>query len=950
MAGSAASRLAGAAASERADAGAGPAAGTRPARFGLSRVVARRAELEAIAELIDAIPSGFVCLTLAGEPGIGKTTLWQEAVWQAGERGLTVLSCRPARSESKLSFAALGDLLAPLPDEALRALPAPQRRGLEVALLRADAGPSSDRRAVAAALLSVLRALARSAPVLLAVDDAQWLDAPTASALEFAVRRLDLEPVGLLTAVRIAESPAPTFERVVGDERRRRVELGPLSLAALHEIVSERLGRSFPRPTLLRIAQISGGNPFYALELARELARVGEPRAGAPFPVPADLRSLAVARIRRLPPATREALLAVAALSHPTTRLVGEDALGPAAEEGIIAVGPEGRVSFRHPLLASAVYDSVSPVRRRSTHRRLAQLVGDPEERARHLSLAADGPDEKIAQALERGATRARCRGAWVSAADLLELARALTPASRPADAQRRGIEAAEHYAHAGDRRRGRELISEILAAELSGALRAEALRVLAEISYHDEDVAAACGLFEEALAHVDDRELEIRIECGLSHSYAAWVDFEGAAPHAHRALELAEAAGSGALLAEGLACCAMCDFLCGRGVDWEKVERSLALEDPHRVLPLQWRPSVIAALLVLYAGRLSEARGRLTAVGKAALASGDESDLAFVLVWLSWLEMHAGDFRTAADHAGQAATLAAMTGSASMHAWALAQRAYVHAHCGEIAETRSLCAEALALPCPSPVLTGLWVSSSLALLELSVGDAAAAFEACRPLTEAIERQGLGEPFPAFFLPDALEALVALGELDRAAALVNALERQGEKLDRAWALATGARCRGLLLSARGELEAAERALRRALAEHDRLETPLERARTLLCLGRLERRRKRRKTARQALGAALALLEEIGASLWADRARAELERTHLREAPRELSPTERQVAELAAGGLTNRRIAQRLHLSEKTVEANLARAYRKLGIRSRAELGAAMAGDETARRS
>jgi DNA-binding CsgD family transcriptional regulator len=927
------------------------AAGTRSARPGRDRVVGRRPELEALTELIDAIPSGFVCLTLAGEPGIGKTTLWREAVRHARERGLVVLSCRPAQSESKLSFAALGDLLAPLSDEALRTLPAPQRRGLEVALLRADtAGTFPNRRAIAAGALSVLGALARAAPVLVAVDDAQWLDASTASVLEFVVRRLDREPVGLVTTVRIAESPTSTFDGIADGERHRRLELGPLSLAALHEILSDRLGHSFSRPTLLKIAQISAGNPFYALELARELLRVGEPRSGSPFPVPCDLRSLAVARIRRLPEATREALLAVCALSHPTTRLVDEDALAPAAEAGIVSVRPEGRVSFRHPLLASAVYDSASPARRRSTHRRLAALVGDPEERARHLSLAADGPDEEIARALERGAVRARSRGAWASAADLLESARLLTPADRHTDAQRRGIEAAEHHAHAGDRRRARDLLTEILAAELPRSLRADALRLLAETSYNDEDFVAARALFTEALAYADDPKLAVRIECGLSHTCAACVDFQGARPHAARALELAEAVGDSALIGEALAFCAMCDFLCGGGVDWAKVERSLALEDPDRVLPLQWRPRTIAALLVLYAGSLSEARERMTAVWDTARKTGDESDLAFALVWLSWLEMRAGDYRLAADYAEQAAMLAATTGSGSVHAWAIAQRAYVHAHRGETAETRSLCEAAHALQRASPVLTGLWAASSLALLELSLGDAAAAFEACRPLTEATERQGLGEPFPLFFLPDALEALVALGELDRAEALIELLEGRGKELDRAWALAVGARCRGLVLSARGELDAAESALRRALVEHDRLEMPFERARTLVSLGRVQRRRKRRRGARETLGAALAVFEEIGASLWAELARAELERTHLREAPRELSPTERRVAELAAQGLTNRRIAQRLHLSEKTVEANLARAYRKLGIRSRAQLGAAMAGGEAARGS
>jgi DNA-binding CsgD family transcriptional regulator len=192
-----------------------------------------------------------------------------------------------------------------------------------------------------------------------------------------------------------------------------------------------------------------------------------------------------------------------------------------------------------------------------------------------------------------------------------------------------------------------------------------------------------------------------------------------------------------------------------------------------------------------------------------------------------------------------------------------------------------------------------------------------------------------------FFLPDALEALIALGELDRAERLLGMLERRSRELDRAWTLAAGGRCRGLLLAARADVPAAVGAFDRALGEHDRVEMPFERARTLLCLGRVQRRAKQRKAAREALSEAFEIFDRVGARLWAELARHELDRTHVREAPLALTPSEKQVAQLAARGLKNREIAERLFLSPKTVEANLARAYRKLGIRSRAELGAVM---------
>jgi DNA-binding CsgD family transcriptional regulator len=207
-----------------------------------------------------------------------------------------------------------------------------------------------------------------------------------------------------------------------------------------------------------------------------------------------------------------------------------------------------------------------------------------------------------------------------------------------------------------------------------------------------------------------------------------------------------------------------------------------------------------------------------------------------------------------------------------------------------------------------------------------------------------IESSGVGEPVGFPFLPDALEALIATGELERAERLLVPFEQRALELDRAWARATGARCRGLLYAARGELEHAEAEFARALEQHRRLTMPFEEARTLMTLGQLQRRARKPKQARAAIARADEVFEALGARLWADRARAELARTHLRQVPGELTPTERRVAELAAAGGTNRQIAGQLFVSAKTVEANLARVYRKLGIHSRAELGMRMAGE------
>src|SRR6476646_7460168 len=278
-------------------------------------LVGRNAELERVDAFLASVRDDVHALAVTGPAGIGKTAVWQEAARRASESGFLVLTARPTGGEVKLSFATVADLLAPVGPETLAALPAPQRRALESALLRTDVGDAPlDGRAVATGLLSVLVELAASRPLVVAVDDAQWVDAASAAALAFAVRRLDGLPVGVLVSVRVEGERPETFEQSLPGERRDELEIGGLAVAALHAVLKHQLGRAFPRPVLVRIATVSAGNPFYALEIGRELDRTGVPAAGAPLPVPREVRSLALARLERLPDATLEALLAAASL------------------------------------------------------------------------------------------------------------------------------------------------------------------------------------------------------------------------------------------------------------------------------------------------------------------------------------------------------------------------------------------------------------------------------------------------------------------------------------------------------------------------------------------------------------------------------------------------------------------------------------------------------------
>src|SRR5215471_8423192 len=357
--------------------------------------------MAAVAAFLDAVGSGSAGLVLEGAAGIGKTTVWAAGAALAAGRGYTVMSCRPAESEARLSFAALGDLLGGVLEEAVAGLPPPQRRALEVALLLADpAGSPPEQRAVCVAFLGVLRGLAASGPVVVAVDDLQWLDVPSAAAVQFAVRRLSGERAGLLASARIGGGgpAAPAAGTGLPGERVTRLRVGPLPLGAFEPVLRASAGAGLSRLTIRRLFDASGGNPFYGLELARALRRAGaEPAAEDPLPVPADLRGVLTARLAALPAHARDVLLVASCLRSPTATMLeqagGRSAPGflqAAAHQGVVDL--EGtRVRFTHPLFASAIYSGAPPGQRRQVHRLLGQIAPNVEERARHLALSTEG-------------------------------------------------------------------------------------------------------------------------------------------------------------------------------------------------------------------------------------------------------------------------------------------------------------------------------------------------------------------------------------------------------------------------------------------------------------------------------------------------------------------------------------------------------------------------------
>lgn len=888
--------------------------------------------------------TGPAALLIEGEPGIGKTTLWLAAVEQAKARGFRVMSARAAAAESVLAYTALADLLDDVDAGAWADLPSPQLLAVDQVLFRADSGAVTDQRAVAAAFLSVLERLADDGAVLMAIDDLQWLDPSSVHVLAFAARRLT-GPVGILGSVRTAadDGAGATWLQLPRPEAVNRIRLSPLSVHELHSAVTSRLRRPFSRPAMGRIHAVSGGNPFYAIELARAL---DEQLPGADVSLPGTLSDVVRARIGSLDPEVHDALLAASCLATPTVELVSSatnsdddrliELLEAAESRGIIAIDGN-RIHFAHPLLARGVYTEAAPARRRSMHRRLAEIVDEPELHARHLALAATSGDEVTLRALDRAADSARSRGAPAAAAELMDLAIGLG-----GDTPTRRLRSALHHFDAGDHERAAAVLQETVDRLASGGMRAEALSRLAVVRLYSDGFFEAARVLQQALNDVDDNSpLRVQILITLAYALHHGNEVIQGLHTAEQAVADAERIGQPHLLSMALGMKVTLDFLAGNGFDTTTLARALKIEDPQDFTPLVFRPSVQHALLLEWTGELDRAQAALEAIRLRCLETGEEGEYVFIAQHVVISSIWRGDFVQANLVAEDAMEQARQLGGDTPLFLAQGMRASLAAYAGQEAEVRQIVAEALEIG----DRTGTFRLSErlravLGFLEVSLGRYDAAIAALTPILERFDPEAGATELPnAAYLPDAIEALVQLGRLTEAERLIAALERNGSRFDRAWMLATAARGRSLALAAGGDLDGAHAAASRAMDEHERLPMPFERARTLLLLGQLERRQRKKETASARLQEAYDIFVRLNIPLWADRARAELVRANVGPSRSgQLTPSEQRVAELAASGMKNRDVATTLFISPKTVEANLARIYRKLGIKSRAELG------------
>jgi DNA-binding CsgD family transcriptional regulator len=704
---------------------------------------------------------------------------------------------------------------------------------------------------------------------------------------------------------------------------------------------------TLPRAALVRLHEASAGNPFFALEIGRKLGGRGlEPTPDEPLPIPADLRALLRERLALLPAETRTLLVMAAALPRPIVGLL-EAAIGSpdevaadlerALRAGVIEL-EAGEVRFTHPLLESVCYAEASPRRRRETHARLAELGDSPEARARHLALAAEGPDEEVALTLDEAARHAIIRGAPQAAAELWEMAAHATAGAQQASRRRRLKAAARSRYQGGDLFGARLLLERLVDLTPKGGERADLLLSLAKT--RDDDVGAAISLCEQALDEAGgDHRLESLIHRFLCLEHKLAGDVRRGLRHARRALDLADREGDLELVVPALARVARLEIFTGEMTPG-LLDRALALEN-HAGPADAFHELPRAALLswLMCQGRLDEGRELLQGELAKAVAEGKEYKCVGVMWELIELECRAGNWARADELATELSELDQRRGLELQGSIGLYCRALVDAHLGRADGSRAAAERGVAIAEASgdEEIRMLNVGV-LGFVELSVGDFESAARYLRDLPARLTSQGWNVPTVYPVWPDAIEALIALGELEQARDYLAQYRQRAEAFGSTWAHATAARCRGLLAAAEGEFAAGREAFQRALTEHERSPEAFEHGRTLLALGSMERRAKQKRAAREALEGALAIFEDLGARLWAKRARDELARIGGRApAADELTPAERRVAELIAEGRTNREAASLLVVSEHTVDSHLRRVYRKLGVRSRAQL-------------
>ena len=909
-------------------------------------LVGREAELERIEALLEGARSGRGgALIIRGEPGIGKTALLAAAGERAGE--MLVAQASGVESEARLPFAALGELAAPMLG-GLDDLPEPQAAAVSTALALAPGGRViNERLAMFAGFLGLIRRAAAERGVLILIDDAHWLDRPSAECLAYAARRLGDVGAALLVAARHEEQADPLAGGPVEELR-----LSGLDQTAARALLAKA---GLATPVADALLDLALGNPLALVELPPLLSDEQRRGAAALDPVPAPGGPLGEAFERRVAAAGPEAgaLLLVAAASQDRAlepviaacRDLGidEEALERCEATGLLDTEGDG-FRLAHPLLRGVVYGAAAPAERRRAHRALAAHT-PPDSRAWHLAAAAIGPDAEVADELDGAAQRAAARGAHAASADALERAAQLSTdpsvscgrlyaaglAAAMGGGYERGAALLESAAETDDpamRARVRHLLGMVT---LNGGIRngLENHRMLTE----EAEAIAPADPAMAALLHAD---------AGVTVTVVGLCD-----------MVLASAEQAIACLPEDapatIRCQAHSIHGMGLALKGRASEAAEALDAAGELLA-EVEPVSAAAQSISFAlmGRFctgAEAALREQTRGLAAAARASRS-----LGILPWFQLQTadaayrlGDWDEAEHEIEDAIANAEVSGQLGPLSIALIVRARIHVARGREQDARDDAARGVEIA--EPVAYGsvrLWSMACLGFLELGLGRADRAIEQLEQVDALARLAGLEDPLIVPWAPDLVEAYARAGRAEDAQRLTASLAEQAERSETPLALALATRCRGIVAG-----KAFEREFERALELHDETGVPFEHGRTLLAFGSRLHRSRRRVKARTRLREALAIFEGLGAPLWVEQARNELraagavERGRF-EDPDELTAQEVRVARAVARGGTNREVASELFLSPKTIDFHLGRVYRKLGIHSRAELATLVA--------
>ncbi len=892
--------------------------------------------------LADARAGRSGALVVRGEAGIGKSALLRYTARRAA--GFRVQQIAAVEAEMELPFAGLQQLLAPVLDH-LAAIPDPQRVAVETAF-GATVGPPPDRFLISLAILSLLAALAEERPLLCIVDDAQWLDTASGQTLAFVARRCAAERIAMIFGVRDPIG-APQFD-----------DLPPLAVEGLgQDDARALLERASATPLDARvrdrIVAESRGNPLALLELPRGVTSTAL-AGGFVVPVRGDLprrlEGLYVERSTTLPEATRRLLLIAAADPTGSPSLlwkaaealdVGADALGPAADAGLLEVG--AAVRFPHPLARSALYRAAAPEERRGVHAALAEAtdpVGDGDRRAWHRAAAATEPDEDVARDLESCSDKARARGGMAASAAFLRRAAALTP--DPDRRTERALAAGQCSMQAGAFDDAAVMLTAAETEALDPACRAHVAFLRGQIAFATGRTSDAAPLLLGAAEQLVQHDADLARAAYLTGIGAAmW----GGPAHASRLVEACRAAlalpalerepsaadalleGVATLVAKGHAAAAPILRRAAQGfagpeasVDdalrwgWFSTATSNALWDDEGLRAICARQIEI----VRETGALAGAQTHLTALGTLAARSGD---LAQCESWMA-----------------ESAAVADATGAQI----APYNEMLVLALRGRLPEAEALIETTIEQGREHQQGMAMTVASWAASM---LFNGASQFEDARQAAAAAASTP-HEVFAAVWaLPELIEAAVKTGAGAEARAALERLIGTTEPADTAFALGVEARCRALVADA-AEADAWYRRSIELLAT-TRMRADL--ARTHLLYGEWLPRAGRHSRAREHLRTAHGLFNSMGFEGFTERARRELRESGETVGPEvvtlspDLTAQERQIAQLARDGLSNPEIGARLFVSPRTVEWHLGRIFAKLGIRSRRSLATALDG-------